>query len=684
MKIFVSYARVDKAHVQELVAILRAGGHEPWFDVHLLPGQDWKAILKREIARCDAFVYALTPASLASEWCQWEFAMAVNLGKPVIPVLLNRETKLPESIAKYHYADFSEGASPVVVAQLMGGLSYIAVTISVQDAPSAPIVPDGIPSRVSWTDQRYTLSQKYLKSNSSGKNQYISPVPESRGWEATIIGIDFGTTNSLCAVIENGHAIIIPNKFGYSYTPSAVGIELDGSILVGDAAVKFSLQNPERCVLEVKRLLGSDLVLEVDGITYTPTQLVSFVLDALRQDAEAFLDKKISRAVLAAPAYFSLTQITELKLAGEMIGLEVRRTIQEPIAACVSYGSHKQVNGNYAVYDLGGGTFDISILTVGDGVFEVRAVHGDNRLGGLDFDMNLVSYSVNYFKAHTSIDLSNNLIALMRIREAAEKAKIILSSAKMTSIYVPYIYGDLYGSYDLNVPLSREKFDELTYHLVEKTISYCQRAIEDAVLTIKDIDNLVLVGLATKTPSVREAVSKFFGLKPVRDAEPDQIVALGAAYQGGILYGDVKDILLLDVTPLGYSIEVFGGKAITMIEKNTTIPTRKYVIFTPYKDGQTEANIRLLEGDHEVAERNKLIANLILIGIQADTASQTEIEVNVDIDANSIVRLIAQNKQTGYKLSATIDRNFKQLFSSSMTSQNAIILKPKDENIEKK
>ncbi|MBN1201125.1 MAG: Hsp70 family protein [Anaerolineae bacterium] len=679
MRLFISYARVDKLQVEELVKILQDAGHIPWFDANLLPGQDWKAILLKEVKACDAFVYTLTPDSVASEWCQWEFSEAVKARKPIIPVLIREKTTIPAAISRYQYADFSEGPTPRVIARLLGGLHQIAITVPAADAPDAPRAPEGIPARVPWTEQakRYrpqTTSQRYMtritpdESRQLRRTHHRQAVKLEQG--DTIIGIDFGTTNSMCAVMQNGQPVTIPNGLGYTATPSAVGIGLDGQPIVGEPALKFALQYPERSVLEVKRLFGHDLALEVDNQQYDPALLASYVLRSLKEDAEAYLGAPITSALCTAPASFDEIQLDYLRKAANLAGLHVVRIVPEPTAACLGSGidpnryevTQEKIVNAIAVYDLGGGTFDISILDASEGVFEVRAINGDTQLGGLDFDRIIAQYCLEQFFEETGVDLRDNPAAEMRVREAAEKAKIILSTAQHTTVDVPYIYGDQSGAYNLCVPLSRARFNELTYHLVEKTIACCQQALNDANLRqsswnqIEAIDMLVLVGLATKTPSVVETVSRFFNAVPIRGVDPDQAVVLGAALQAGVLMGQVSSFLLLDATPHTLSVETGGNTLVPLVSKHTTIPTMVSRSFTTIRDNQTHAIIHILQGDAETAADNTSLAQIVFDGIPPAPKGIPSLVLTLDVDTDSGLTLTIQEEATGRKRTETITR----------------------------
>lgn len=654
MRLFISYARIDSQHATELVGILRVGGHQPWFDEAILPGQDWKAILLKEIKSCEAFIYILTPQSIASQWCQWEFNQALTHSKPIVPVLI-REAQLPPAIQRLHYANFTQGANNKAVSQLMGGLAKIAeenlqraMSIAPQDAPGYFSNPAGIPAQVAWTDKRYTSSQRYMRDFSqlplAQPTRLAVSKPENHA--GGIIGIDFGTSNSLVAVIENGIPVIINNRYGRQKTPSAVGIDLSGKVIVGEAALQFALEHPERCVIEVKRLLGTNLVLEVDGQAYTPKLLASFVIEQLKLDAEEYRGGTNSGAVLTAPAYYTRNQIKEIKDAAYLAGLNVYRIIAEPTAASLVLGSSED-SELVLVYDLGGGTFDVSILEIVDGFYDVKAINGDINLGGVDFDTRIIDYCIHQFRNKTNIDLMHNHVARMRIRDAAERAKIVLSTTQHAVLKVPYIYGDSRGTYDMEVELSLDQYESLTGDLVDKTIECCEQALQDAKLSTSEVNKLICVGLSTRTPLVQKRLFDLLGKKPDRKVDPDTIVAAGAAIQGGILRGDVRDTLMVNVTSRTLSIETVGGTKAPMIKRNTTIPISMSETFTTSRDHQTKAKIHVLEGEIAMEEDLATVGQFILEDIPPAPKGEVSIKITIDIDANYALRVIAFCKESG-------------------------------------
>jgi len=469
-----------------------------------------------------------------------------------------------------------------------------------------------------------------------------------------IIGIDLGTTNSCVAVMEGGEAVVIPNAEGARTTPSVVGFSKTGERLVGQVAKRQAVSNPERTVSSIKRHMGTDYKVKIDGKNYTPQEISAMILQKLKSDAEAYLGSKVDKAVITVPAYFSDSQRQATKDAGKIAGLEVLRIINEPTAAALAYGLDKGEEQTVLVFDLGGGTFDVSILELGDGVFEVKATSGNNRLGGDDFDERIIDFLANEFKKETGIDLRNDKMAMQRLKEAAEKAKIELSGVATTNINLPFITADAGGPKHLDVNLTRAKFEELTADLIEKTMSPTRQAMSDAGLQPKDIDKILLVGGATRMPAVQEAIRKYLGKEPHKGINPDECVSLGAAIQGGVLGGEVKDVLLLDVTPLSLGIETLGGVFTRLIERNTTIPTAKSQIFSTAADGQTSVEIHVLQGERQMAADNKTLGRFTLTGIPPAPRGVPQIEVKFDIDVNGIVNVSAKDMGTGKEQSMTI------------------------------
>ena len=471
-----------------------------------------------------------------------------------------------------------------------------------------------------------------------------------------IIGIDLGTTNSCVAVMEGKEATVIPNSEGSRTTPSVVAFSKDGERLVGNIAKRQAVENHARTVSSIKREMGTDYKVKIDDKEYTPQEISAMILSKLKADAEAYLGQKVTQAVITVPAYFSDSQRQATKDAGKIAGLEVLRIINEPTAAALAYGLDKEENKNQKIliYDLGGGTFDVSILEIGDGVFEVLATNGNTRLGGDDFDQRIMDYVVDQFKKDNGIDLSKDPAAMQRIKEAAEKAKIELSGVTTTSIALPFITADQNGPKHIDMELTKAKFNEMTADLVEKTVGPTMAALKDAGLKASDLAKVILVGGSTRIPAVIDKVKEITGKDPYKGINPDECVAIGAAIQAGVLAGDVKDVLLLDVTPLSLGIETLGGICTKLIERNTTIPTKKSQIFSTATDNQTSVEIHVLQGEREFAKDNKTLGRFSLVGIAPAPRGVPQIEVTFDIDANGIVSVSAVDKATNKSQSITL------------------------------
>ena len=468
------------------------------------------------------------------------------------------------------------------------------------------------------------------------------------------IGIDLGTTNSCVAVIEGGKPVVIPNAEGARTTPSVVAFSKTGERMVGQVAKRQAITNPDRTVSSIKREMGSDYKVNIDGKSFTPQEISAMILQKLKADAEAYLGEKVTSAVITVPAYFTDSQRQATKDAGKIAGLDVKRIINEPTAAALSYGIDKDNEQKIMVYDLGGGTFDVSIIEMGDGVQEVLATAGNNRLGGDDFDKRVIDWMVSEFKKENGIDLSGDKMAMQRLKEAAEKAKIELSSMTSSAINLPFITADAGGPKHLDMTLTRAKFDELTSDLVEKTVGPVKQALSDAGLSFSDIGKILLVGGSSRMPSVQDAVKKLAGKEPFKGINPDECVAIGAAIQAGVLGGEVEGLLLLDVTPLSLGVETMGGVMTKIIDRNTTIPTKKSQIFSTAADGQTQVEVNVLQGEREFARDNKQLGLFKLDGIAPAPRGIPQIEVTFDIDANGIVNVSAKDLGTGKQQKITI------------------------------
>jgi len=652
MRLFVSYAHVDAVRVEELGLKLSAGGLEPWWDDHLEFGDDWKVELRNRISLCEAFICVVSADFVQSEWCQWELAQAIALEKFIVPIVVRRATVLPPAIAGLQHLDCTGGLEDRDLVRLVDRLARLKQhgTLHAQTGQGTPA---GFPARfVQPLPKVYrTVAQGYLRPATPGMNLYAWPARTLAGSaDRPTIGIDFGTTTCAVAFCDRGTIRLIPNDLGETTTPSAVAIGLDGIPIVGSRALDFLLRRPERGALEVKRLFGREVakgfggavVLEVDGVSYRPVDLAAMVLSKVRADAGAYLGSNVRKAVLAAPAYFDHTQMATLTHAAHLAGLDVMRLLSEPVAACIGERARfGKEDTQIVVYDLGGGTFDVSIVECGEGVLEVKAVNGDTFLGGADFDRVIVDHCVAEFRETTGIDLRGNAAALMRVRDAAEHAKIDLSSTRSATIAVPFISTGPLGPLHMEVDLMRSRYNELTHDLVARTIQLTRATLEDAGCANGTAGvEVLVVGRAARAPSVRAALEDFFACR-ARTA-PDHVVAMGAAVQAGVLDGEMKDVLLLDSTNHTLRLHVAGERTVPVVVRHTTIPTKKTVALAVPQADQENMLVRVVTGESSWPEQ---VLELFQLNVPCASkrGKRARIDLTFDIDANSILVVSAKD-----------------------------------------
>jgi molecular chaperone DnaK len=642
--LFTCYARADRERLRLVHKALLDAGHQGWFDGFILAGEDWKARLQDEIQVCDAFLYAISSASIASEWCAWELARAIELGKPVVPVLLEVGVDLPNSVAHLHFADLTTTDAEDNLRRLLGGLARMGRAVS---RPTVRETPHGVPAQVAWrnaTTVRQPIGQLGADNVSAD-----SGSSGGAGWRpGPCVGIDFGTVTSLVAILDNGRPQLVANRLGQLGTPSAVGIDLAGVVVVGEVARNLALVHPDRAELYPKRLFGTTRKLYVDGVAYSGPRLASYVLKQLRDDAAEYLGDPIGGAVITAPASFTAAELADLSEAARLADLRLLRVVAEPTAACLAWGiALDDAERRVVVFDLGGGTFDVSVLETGEGVVEVRSIVGDAHLGGRDYDRALADYCVAEFLSETGVDLSADPVALMRIRDACETTKVALSSVDAGTVTVPFIHGDAGGTYNLAVPITRHQFEDLTYHLTDATIDACRTALEGCGVAVDSIDELLLVGLATRTPMVRESAEHYFDKRARRDLTPDAIVALGAAVQAGVLTGSVTDILLLDARAHDIAVETQSGASVVVVPAGTTIPTRRRCHLTTTNE-QSVISVRLAEH----GSRRVPVAEMIIDHVPTGGRYPPLLEVEADIDLNSDVHVVARVLGTDLEISS--------------------------------
>lgn len=648
MKLFISYTRLDRRRVDDLVLLFRQAGHFVWYDYNLLPGQTWQQVIKNQIKDCDIFVATLSAQALASEWCQWELNLAFASEKQILPIALSTDITVPNKLTALHVANYGDLSSTSDLNRILGSLAQFNSELSGSFSPDISLIPKGRPSRDKWIEKHTQNSAHMHLSNTSirmERNQtpninHLNSIACDDSFGG-FIGIDFGTSSSVCAVLVENQLVVIPNRFGNTSTPSAVYIHDDGNFSVGETAVQAALRDPKHAVLQVKRLFGTDVIFRAYGKEYTAPELAAEIIKILVKDCDSYLGASCRDAVVTAPAHFTESQLDDLRIAYQLAGIKIKRLIVEPTAACMSSRHFLEKEGMMAVFDIGGGTFDVSIVEVShvenEIQIEVLSISGNDKLGGSDYDQEIVDYCISCFMDQTGIDLTNNLIAQMRLRDAAEFAKIQLTSSKNTVIHVPTIYADASGSYDLTVPFTTGDFENLTEHLTCKIMDCCKEAMAHIpdYYEEKNILSLLLVGQASRTPLIRKQAEDFFKCKANPKVSPDKAVALGAAMQGAVLTGTIKDMLLLDVISHDLGITILDGNTKILIKKNTTIPTMASEVFTTTKNKQTHAIINIIQCTDESEKNNLLLSRLVFSDITARPSGEAFIEIIFSLYADS-------------------------------------------------
>jgi molecular chaperone DnaK len=680
--IFVSYSHRDSSIVYLELKTLNSLGYRIWYDESINPGNDWSEEIAKAINKSAYFIVFISPNAVESKNVRNEINFALQKNKTFLAVHIF-ETNLPDGL------ELNISRLQAIIKYQMDDYTYLkkiekALPDNVMEYQKNKNETDQWYQRVAEQENEIAQNNSGVK-HQNGEEVALNKNSSDQRYTRKVLGIDLGTTNSCMAVMENGVAIVIPNIEGGRTTPSVVGFSKIGKKMVGHVAKRQAVTYPDHTVVSIKRRIGTDYKLTIGDRQYTPTGILAFILTKMKADAESYLRENISRIVITASVYFSESQRQVLKEAARMAGLEVLRTINAPTAAALAYGINKEEAHTILVYDLGGGTFDVSILELGDGVFEVKAMSGQNRLGGDDFDERVVNWMVEKFKKENSVDLRDNRMAMQRLKEAAEKAKIELSELTSTVINLPYITLVNDSPKQLNFILTRVKFEELIHDLVEATSGPTKRALADAGLEPKDVDKVILVGGSTRIPAVQEMVKKITGKEPYRGVNLDEAVAVGAAIYGGILVGDVKNIVLLDAIPFSLGLETSGGVFTRIIDRNTTIPTVKSQIFTTVVDNQPSVDIHILQGERPMAADNITLGQFRLDGIPPAPCGLPQIEVTFDIDANEIIHVSAKDKGTGKEQKWTItssvslkeDKALKDFGGQSISNQVLRVAKMK-------